>query len=70
MSVTLSRADVDRVRLASLLLDASAHPARTALGVVEHLLTMQAQDAPGVAFSLGLRTVLAEDAVSAALGSR
>ncbi|MCB2411661.1 winged helix DNA-binding domain-containing protein [Demequina sp. TTPB684] len=54
--LSLSRADVDRARLASLLIDAAADPARTALGVVEHFLAMQAQDAPGVAWSLGLRT--------------
>ncbi len=67
---TLSREDVDRVRLASLLIDSAADPVRTALGVVEHFLAMQAQDAPGVAWSLGLRTGLTEQATAAALGGR
>jgi hypothetical protein len=58
MASVLSRADVDRARLASLLLDTSADPTRTPVGIVEHFLAMQAQDAPGVAFSLGLRTGL------------
>jgi Winged helix DNA-binding domain len=58
------------LRLASLLLDAAAGPVPTPLGVVDSFLAMQAQDAPGVAFSLGLRTGLREDAISAALDSR
>lgn len=70
MSLTLSRADVDRVRLVSLLLDGPSDPERTVLGVIEHFGAMQAQDAPGVAFSLGLRTGLGEAAVAAELGSR
>lgn len=70
MVPVLSRAEVDRVRLASLLLDTAADPARSALGVVEHFLAMQAQDAQGVAFSLGLRTGLGEGAIAAALDSR
>ena len=70
MVPVLSRADVDRLRLASLLLDTTADPARTPLGVIEHFLAMQAQDAPGVALSLGLRTGLGEDAIAAALDSR
>jgi hypothetical protein len=38
--------------------------------VVEYFLAMQAQDAPGVAFSLGLRPGLGEHAIAAALDSR
>jgi hypothetical protein len=70
MVSALSRADVDRLRLASLLLDAPADPTRTPVGVIEHFLAMQAQDAPGVAFSLGLRTGLCEREIDAALDSR
>jgi len=70
MASVLSRADVDRARLASLLLDTSADPTRTPVGIVEHFLAMQAQDAPGVAFSLGLRTGLREREIEAALDSR
>ena len=66
----LARADVDRLRLASLLLDGAADPVRTPVGVVEYFLAMQAQDAPGVAFSLGLRTGLGEHPIAAALDSR
>ena len=70
MALALSRADVDRARLASLLLDTAADPKRSPFGIVEHFLAMQAQDAPGVAFSMGLRTGLGEDAVADALNSR
>ena len=66
MSV-LTRADVDRARLVSLLIARHAEPSRTALGVVEHFLAMQAQDAPGVAWSLALRTCATEGATAAAL---
>ena len=59
------------MRLASLLLSVPAAPAaRGALGVVEHFLAMQAQDAPGAAWSLGLRTGLPEGEVAAALAGR
>jgi hypothetical protein len=67
---SLSREDVDRVRLASLLIDSAADPVRTALGVVEHFLAMQAQDAPGVAWSLGLRTGRNEQETAKALSGR
>jgi len=66
----LSRADVARVRLASLLLDTAADPVRTAVGIVDHFLAMQAQDAPGVAWSLGLRTGHTERATASALEGR
>ncbi len=65
---TLTRADVDRARLGSLLIHGPADPARTALGIVEHFLAMQAQDAPGVAWSLALRNGATESAMTKALG--
>ncbi|PKQ18068.1 MAG: hypothetical protein CVT68_05320 [Actinobacteria bacterium HGW-Actinobacteria-8] len=40
---TLTRADVDRVRLSSLLIAEPADPGRTVLSIVEHFLAMQAQ---------------------------
>ena len=70
MVPVLSRAEVQRLRLTSLLLDAADDPKRSPVGVVAHFLAMQAQDAPGVAFSLGLRTGLNGIAISAALDSR
>lgn len=70
MAPVLSRADVDRARLASLLLDTVDNTERSAVGIVEYFLAMQAQDAPGVALSLGLRTGLGEAAIADALNSR
>lgn len=70
MVPTLSSTEVRRLRLTSLLLDTAADPTRTPVGVVEHFLAMQAQDAPGVALSLGLRTGLTERGISTALDSR
>lgn len=70
MTSVLSRSEVGRVRMASLLLDSPSDRSRTALGVVEHFGAMQAQDAPGVAHSLGLRIGASEAAVVNALGSR
>ena len=67
---TLTRADVDRARLASLLIDGPADPARTALSTVEHFLAMQAQDAPGVAWSLALRNRATASATADALAGR
>lgn len=67
---TLARADVERVRLASLLIEGPPDPSRTARGVVEHFGAMQAQDAPGVAWSLGLRTGQTEAATVGALDGR
>lgn len=67
---TLTRAEVDRARLASLLIDRPADPARTALSTVEHFLAMQAQDAPGVAWSLGLRNGATEAKTMTALAGR
>jgi len=66
----LTRADVDRARLASLLIAGPSDPSRTALGVVEHFGAMQAQDAPGVAWSLGLRTGQTDAETAAALSGR
>ncbi len=66
----LTRADVDRARRAALLIAGPADPSRTALDVVEHFLAMQAQDAQGVAWSLGLRTAATEAATANALGGR
>jgi hypothetical protein len=67
---TLTRADVDRVRLGSLLIADPANPGRTVLGIVEHFLAMQAQDAPGVAWSLALRNGGTESQTAAALAQR
>ncbi len=67
---TLTRADVNRARLASLLIAGPADPARTPLDIVEHFLAMQAQDAPGVAWSLGLRNGATESATAQALAGR
>lgn len=67
---TLTRADVDRARLASLLIAGPADPGRTVLGIVEHFLAMQAQDAPGVAWSLALRSGGTESQTAAALAER
>lgn len=70
MTAQLTAAQVGAARLASLLLDTRADASRDPLWVVRHFLAMQAQDAPGVAFSLGLRTGLGEAAVAEALQSR
>ncbi len=67
---TLTRADVDRVRLGSLLIAGPADPGRTVLSIVEHFLAMQAQDAPGVAWSLALRNGGTEAHTAAALATR
>lgn len=67
---TLTRADVDRVRLGSLLIAGPADPGRTVLSIVEHFLAMQAQDAPGVAWSLALRNGGTEAHTAEALATR
>ncbi len=67
---TLTREDVDRARLASLLIDGAANPARSVLSIVEHFLAMQAQDAAGVAWSLALRNGATEARTVAALAGR
>lgn len=67
---TLTREDVDRARLASLLIDGAANPGRTALSIVEHFLAMQAQDAAGVAWSLALRNDATETRTATALAGR
>ncbi len=67
---TLTRADVDRARLSSLLIAGPADAGRTVLSIVEHFLAMQAQDAPGVAWSLGLRTGATKSHTADALAGR
>lgn len=67
---TLTRDEVDRARLASLLIDGVANPGRTVLGIVEHFLAMQAQDAAGVAWSLALRNGATEARTAEALAGR
>lgn len=67
---TLTRDNVDRVRLASLLIDGVADPARTVLSIVEHFLAMQAQDAAGVAWSIALRNGATEARTAVALAGR
>src|SRR5680860_1677890 len=67
---TLTRADVDRVRLRSLLIAGPADPGRTVISIVEYFLAMQAQDGPGVAWSLALRNGGTEAQTAAALATR
>ncbi len=67
---TLTRADVDRARLGSLLIAGPADPGRTVLGIVEHFLAMQAQDATGVAWSLAVRNGGTVSHTAAALADR